>query len=141
MSVVCRHGQGAVIEKLRDGADLIIVLLKVAQADDLLRDHETLADVLAANTEADFTNYARKTVANASTTVTYDTVTNKWEAGAGSQTWASAGGATNNTLAKAIVCEDTGADATRRPLVALDFTATTTGSPLAANFTPFYRST
>ena len=42
---------------------LIVVLLKVVQSDALLQDHEDLGALLAAaNTEAAFTGYGRKTL-------------------------------------------------------------------------------
>jgi hypothetical protein len=59
------------------------------------------------------------------------------------QTWTSAGGATNNTLTRAIIFyEEAAADGTRIPLVALDFAATTDGNDLALQVAAagFYRA-
>jgi hypothetical protein len=52
------------------------------------------------------------------------------------QTWAAAGGAANNTLAKLLVCYDPdttgGTDSTVVPLTAHDFVTTTDGTDLIA---------
>lgn len=133
-NVVCKDGLGALVEKVRDGANVIVVLLKAAEADDVLRDYDDLAALLAAagNTEADFTNYARKTVANASVTPTYTSAANTWDVDIPDQVWADAGGATNNTLVKLLVCEDGASDAARKVLTAHDFAVTTDGTELTA---------
>lgn len=133
--VICNIGRGKLVEKLADGDGLIVVLLKTAQADDTLRDYDTLDAMLTAgggtaNVEADFTNYARKTIANGSVTVTVDDGNNRVDIDIPDQTWTSAGGASNNTLVKAVVCIDGANDAARIPVTAHDFTPTTDGSDL-----------
>lgn len=136
--------RGTLVEAKADGNDLIIVLLKVAQADNTLRDHNTLADVLgAANTEADFTNYVRKTILNANWTVTIDDTANTAAADFADQTWTAAGGASNNNLVKLLVCIDGANDAARRPVTLHDFVATTDGNDLTAQVAAagFYAST
>ena len=76
---------------------IVIVLLKVAEADDTLKDYETLAALLAgSNTEADFTNYARKVLTDAVISVTTPDHTNdRMDAPIPEQTFSSAGGASN----------------------------------------------
>lgn len=145
--VVCKHGEGAAVEKFRDGANLIIVLLKTAQADDTLRDYDDLAAALAAgggtaNVEANFTNYARKTVANGSVTLTYDSANNRYDIDIADQTYTSAGGGTNNTLVKALFCEDGANDAARKILTAQDCAVTTDGNNLVLQIATagFYRA-
>lgn len=131
--IVFNIAKGAVAEKVRDSATVLgVVLLKVAQADATLRDHDTLAAILAAaNTEADFTNYARKTGITA--TLTVDDTNERVDVDIPDQTWTAAGGASNNTLVKLIVYyEEAAADATRIPLTAHDFAVTTDGSDLTA---------
>lgn len=126
---------GAVAEKVRDAATNVgVLLLKVSEADGTLRDHDTVSAILAgANTEANFTNYARKTGLTGSIAV--DDTNNRVDVDLADQTWTAAGGATNNTLTDLIVYyEDAAADATRVPLVALDFVVTTDGSNLTAQF-------
>jgi hypothetical protein len=92
-----------------------------------------LAAVLAAaNTEADFTNYAREVIPNANWSVSINDGTNVASADFGDITWTAAGGGTNNNLAKLLVCVDGASDATRLPLTAHDFVATTDGNDLTA---------
>lgn len=116
---------------------LIVVLLKSAgiEADATIRDHNELGALLAAaNDEADFTNYARKTITSA--TITVDDTNNWVDVDIADQTWTSAGGAANNTLAGFLVCYDTdttgGADTDIIPLTKHDFSVTTDGSDLTA---------
>ena len=127
---------------------LIVVLLKSTglEADNTLNNYDDLAAVLAAaNDEADFTNYARKSV-TASVTVTVDDTNNWVDADLPDQTWTAAGGATNNTLGKLLVCYDgdtgAGTDSAIIPLTYHDFTATTDGSDLTAQIAAsgFYRA-
>ena len=136
--------RGTLVEAKADGNDLIVVLLKVVQADDTLRDHNDLAAVLAAaNTEADFTNYSREVILNAAWTVTIDDTTNEATANFADILWSPAGGATNNNLVKLLVCIDGANDAARRPVTAHDFVTTTDGNDLTAVVDPagFYAST
>lgn len=141
--LVFNISKGAVAEKVRDDATKVgVLLLKVAQADANLRDHDTIAALLAAaNTEANFTNYARKT--GITGTVTVDDGNDRTDIDFPDQTWVAAGGGTNNTLVKLIVFYDEGGtDATRIPLTAHDFAVTTDGSDLTAqiNAAGFYRA-
>ena len=125
--------KGAFIEKFRDGAaNGLILLLKVSEADDTMNNHDTVAALLAgANTEANFTNYARKT--GITGTITVDDTNNRVDLDIPDQTWSSAGGGTNNTLTDLIFgYEEAAADATRIPLSCHDFAATTDGSNLTA---------
>lgn len=119
------------------GCELVLVLLKVAEADATLIDYDTLAALLAgSNSEADFTNYAQKVMVAANVSRTVDD-TNNWQTSDfDDQTWTAAGGTTDNSLVKAIVCYDplgTGVAANMVPLTHHDFSATTNGSDLAAN--------
>lgn len=123
--------KGAFAEKIRDAdTNVGVLLLKVAEADATLIDYTTVAAILAgSNTEADFTNYARKT--GLTGVVTVDNTNNRVDCDFDDQTWTAAGGATNNTLAKAIVFyQESAADSGRIPLSHHDFVETTTGSDL-----------
>lgn len=115
-----------------DPTKIGVLLLKVAEADATLVDHDTVAAILAgANTEADFTNYARKTGITA--TPTLDDTNDRRDVDIPDQTWTSAGGAVNNTLVKLIIFyEQAAADATRIPIGAADFAETTDGNNLVA---------
>jgi hypothetical protein len=119
---------------------IVVVLCKVSEADGTLEDYDDLGALLAgSNTEADFTNYARKILADADVTAPAPDDTNNWQtADLPDQTWTSAGGATNNTLTKLIACYDPdstgGADSALIPLTHHDFVATTDGNDLIAQF-------
>lgn len=124
--------KGALAEKFRDsGANGLILLLKANEAEATLIDRDTVALTLAeaGTTEADFTNYARKT--GLTGTVTVDDVNDRVDIDMPDQTWVNAGGAVNNTLTKAAFCyEDSASDAGRVPGTHQDFAATTDGSSL-----------
>lgn len=116
---------------------LIVVLLKSTgiEADGTLKDYDDLAALLAAsNDECDFTNYARKTITSVTNTV--DDSGDKFDSDFADQTWTAAGGATNNTVAKLLVCYDpdttSGTDSSLVPLTAHDFSVTTDGTDLTA---------
>lgn len=115
-----------------DDALIAVLLQSGGQADNVLIDNDTLADVLAGNAEADFTNYSRQTLTGVSVTV--DDLTNVVRIDADDLTWTSAGGATNNTLAKLLICYDPdttgGDDSEIIPLTAHDVGLTTDGSTI-----------
>lgn len=117
---------------------LVIVLLKSGgEADSGLIQRDTLADVLSASTECDFTNYARKTLTDSDISASVvDDTNSRREADLADQTWTSAGGATNNTVAKLLVCYDPdttgGTDSSIIPLVAMDFAIMTNGTDITA---------
>jgi hypothetical protein len=134
--------KGGAAEKVRDDATKIgIMLLQVAESDAAMKDRTTLSDLLSGNTEANFTNYARKT--SISGTLAVDNSADQVTLDIPDQTWASAGGGTNNTLAKLITYYDEGGtDGTRIPLTAHDFVVTTDGSDVVAqiNSSGFYKA-
>lgn len=135
--------KGAVAEKFRDGAaNGLILLLKVNEATGTLADYDTVAAMLAgANTEANFTNYTRKT--GITGTITVDDTNDRVDVDIPDQTWVAAGGATNNNLTKLIVAyEEAAADATRIPLTHQDFVLTTDSSDITAqvNASGFFRA-
>jgi hypothetical protein len=130
----------------------IVVLLKTVEADATLKDYDSLGAILAAgggtaNVEANFTNYARKTLTDADTSATTPDDTNdRMDIDVADFTWTTAGGATNNTLAKLLICYDpdttSGTDSNIIPLTAHDFVATTDGTDLTAQIAAsgFYRA-
>ena len=136
--------KGAAAEMVRDGAsNLGMILLKANETEADLIDHDNLSVLIGAagNTEADFTNYARKTGLTGSITV--DDTNNRVDIDVPDQTWSSAGGAANNTLTKLIVYyENSASDAGRVPLTHHDFAITTDGSDVTAviNASGFYRA-
>lgn len=115
---------------------LILVLLKSTglEADDTLNNYDDLLALLAAaNDEGDFTNYARKVI-NSGISVVVDDTNNRTDIDFADQTYVNAGGATNNTLGKALLCYDPdttgGTDSEIKPMAAYNITATTDGNNL-----------
>jgi len=130
-------------------AALVVVLLKTAEADGTLEDYDTLAALLGgANTEADFTNYARKVLSDADLDAlpAPDDANNRRDLDLPDQTWVGAGGVSNNTTAKLLVCYDpdttSSTDANLIPLCYYDFLVTTDGSDVTAqvNAAGFFRA-
>lgn len=125
---------GAFAEKFRDGAaNGGVSLMKANEADETLRDRDTVAAVFAeaGNTEADFTNYARKTGISGS--ITIDDVNNRLDVDIGDQLFSSAGGAANNTLTKLLFWyEESASDAGRVPISQHDFGISTNGGDITA---------
>lgn len=118
---------------------LVVVLLSAVEADSVLQDYDTLADILAAagNTEATFTNYARKILTDAEISAPVpDDATDSQSSDAPDQTWSAAGGTTDNALVKALICFDSdttaGDDSNIIPLTFQDFAITTNGNDLTA---------
>lgn len=117
---------------------LIVVVLKVAEADATLIDYDTLSALLGgSNTESDFTNYARKVLTDTElAALAVDDTNDKFNIDIPDQTWTAAGGATNNTTVKLLLCYDDdttgGTDANIIPLCHYDFAATTDGNDLTA---------
>ena len=90
---------------LSAGSDQLVILLLQSSGlgtDTTLRNCQFISNVLAAGTEATFTNYARKTLTSG-VSVTFSTVAFTATIGIGTQTWFAAGGVTNNTIAKCVV--------------------------------------
>jgi hypothetical protein len=139
---ICNIAKGAAAEKARDDPTKFgILLIKVAESDAALKDRTTVADILTGNTEANFTNYTRKTGITA--TLTVDMPNDDVTLDMPDQTWSAAGGALNNTLAKLIIYYDEGGtDGTRVPISAHDFVVTTDGSDVVAqvNAAGFYKA-
>lgn len=126
-------GRGVRYCDLALGTDrLAIVLLQSSgyQGDATVRNYNTLAAILAtANLEATFTNYARVFVSSG-IVITPNTTTHANNVSIANLTWLAAGGTTNNTLAKLLICYQptSGAtDAQTIPLFSCDVSATTNG--------------
>lgn len=141
-------GRAAYYSTLPAASDALVVCLVKSsgiEADATIRDYDDLAALFAAaNDEADFTNYGRKTIT--SVTVTVDDTNNRVDVDFADQTWTSAGGASNNTIAALLVTydNDTGAgtDSAIVPMTKHDFSVTTDGSDLTAQVAAagFYRA-
>lgn len=118
---------------------LIVTLLQANVADATLEDFDNLSLLLAdaGNTEATFTNFARKVLTDADIGApTVDDTNSRQDADIADQTFTAAGGATNNTLTKLLICFDTdstgGDDTNIIPLTQHDFAITTDGTDIVA---------
>lgn len=137
-------GKGAAAEMFRDAAaNGIVLLLKASIADNTQKDFDDLAALIgdAGVDEADFTDYARKT--GLTGTITVDDTNDRVDVDLPDQTWAGAGGASNNTLVDLVVAyQNSAADSGRVPLTQHDFAVTTDDSDLTAQFNAagFYRA-
>jgi hypothetical protein len=124
--------KGAAAQLNRDNAGSgVLILLQAAEADSTLVDHEDVGALLAAagNTEATFTNYARKTALTL--TEDLDHTNDRVGLDMADQTFTDAGNGTNNSLVKAIVAISTGAgDANLIPIAHYDISVTTDGNNL-----------
>ncbi len=128
----------------------VVVLLKAAEADAVLEDYDDLGALLGAagNTEAVFTNYARKTLTDVELAAlpAPDDTNNRYDIDLPDQTWTAAGNGANDTLVKMLVCYDAdtgaGTDANIIPIAHYDFATTTDGSDLKAkiNAAGFFRA-
>lgn len=131
---IFNKSKGAFVEMIRDaGSKTLVMLMKANEAEATLIDRTDIADLLveAGNTEAVFTNYARKTAIVE--TVTEDLTNDRTDIDIPDQTWTSAGGAANDTLTKLVSAyENAAADASRIPMSHHDFAVTTDGSDLTA---------
>lgn len=111
---------------------LVYVLLQSTglDADSTLVDFDDLEALLAANNECNATNYARKSVTSA--TITVDDTNDRVDIDIADQTWTDLGGASNNTIAKLLICYDPdttgGDDGDIIPLTHHDLSLTTDGS-------------
>lgn len=126
---------------------LVLVVLAAAglEADAVLLDKDTLADVLAGTTnEVTNVGYARKVLdSTAGITVTVDDVNNRVDVDSADQTWATV--AAGDNWAKLLVCYDpdttAGTDADVVPLTAHDFAVTPDGTDIVASVAAFFRAT
>ena len=130
---------------------IIVVALKLVEADAVLEDYADLAALLAAagNTECDFTNYARTVLTDAELAVlpAPDNSADTASVDIPDITYTNAGGTLDNTLVKMIICYDSdttlGDDSDVVPLTAHSFAVdpTTDGTTLVIQSTDFFTAT
>ena len=156
-------GRGIEFWKRVDAGDpgtsrLILVLLKDTglETDAILKDYDNLSALLtAANTECDFTNYTRivytaadladpfKLSDRPARSATLDDTNDRHDGVLPTKSIVSAGGATNNTISKAVLCyapDSGGADTTFIPIAAFDANTTTNGQDLNIPGATVYRA-
>lgn len=140
-NVVPNRAKGKIAEKLANFTTGIQVIpLSAIGTDEAVRDagsgngDVTITTFLtdASATEQTGSTWVRKSIANASVTVTVDETNNLVKAVIPDQTW-TAVAAANNTVAL-IIAQDDGTDATDVVLTKHDFAVTTDGNDVTADF-------
>lgn len=139
---VFNQALGAVAEKIRDGANIQVLILATAgiETDAVLKDLDTVTQLVAGTTnEVTNANYARKSISNASVTLTVSDASDNATVDIADQTWTAIGA--GDGWNDAVTCEDVGgADTTRVPLTQHDFVLTPDGSDLTATIANFYQA-
>lgn len=145
---ISKHRLGEYWEKARAGSNqaIVAILYTAMPADDTLNDFDTVG-AITGDTEATFTNYARKFFTGSADALPtsqavpapiVDDVNNRVTLDLPDITWTDAGGAANNTLTRLLLAYDpnttTGDDTTLVPLLSFDLTATTDGNDLIIRF-------
>jgi hypothetical protein len=139
-------GRAAYYATLPAASDaLIVVPIETSgiEADETLKDHDTLSALLGGTSNEQTSNMTRKTLASVTVTVS-DTGGENWvNVDAVDPVWTAA---TGNAISALIICYDAdtgaGTDADIIPLVKLDCVMTPDGSDFTAQFasTGFYRA-
>lgn len=118
-----------------------IFLMQANEAEATLIDRDSISLVFAeaGSTEATFTNYANKNLADTALAAlpAPDDTNDRYEVDLPDQTWTAAGNGVNNTLTKLLTAYDpdgSDTDTTTIPLTHHDFAVTTDGSDLTAQF-------
>lgn len=122
--------KGAFVEMVRDSAaNLLMLLLKVADTDAAMKDTATVTALLATTAdEATDASYARKTALTG--TITVDNTNDRVDVDIPDQTWTALAGAAITDLV--IAYENAAADGTRIPVSLHDFAITPDGSDVTA---------
>lgn len=130
--VIFNIAKGALVEKVRDGAaNLIIILLETVEADATLIDHDNLNDLFAGTSvEATATGYARQT--GVTGTVVVDDIANVTGVNIPVQDFAALTG--NAVVAVIVAYEESAAETGRIPLTKHDISHTPDSTPLRVRF-------
>ncbi len=122
----------------------IAVLLKLSVVDGTAKDFDDLGAVLgdAGTTEADATDYVRKTITDPTRTV--DDTNDRIDIDVSDIVWTALGNGTNNALTDLLFCYDAdttgGADANIIPCTQHDFILTTQDTDVTAQVANFFRA-
>lgn len=122
-----------VIDNTPVNSVLVLAYLTVKQADGTIRDHRNFQALMAANTEAAFTNYQRIELdQSAGITITIDDTADTVTVDIPDQAIASAGGTTDESVVAAVIGykpdSTVSDDTTIIPLYKFDVTGTTNGN-------------
>lgn len=117
---------------------IYLFLQSGCENDDLMKDRNTLADVLSASSEASYTNYVRGEIDAATAPVVDDTADSQYSYNsAGGFYLAAQGNPVIQDIAKLIICYDPGGgDSSIIPLVAYDFVFTASGGDISGSEDP-----
>lgn len=135
--------KGAVTEKIRDGANIQVIALSATgiESDAVLLDKDFFSDTVSGATdEATNTGYARKSISNASVTLTIDDTLDKAVVDIADQTWTGVA-ATPNWSALVTVEDAGGVDTARMNMTKHDFAVTPDGSDITAQVANFFQAT
>lgn len=138
-NLVANIAKGAIAEKIRDGANIQVVPIDVgATTDAVLLDLDFLTNVLGSATERTTGGWNRKSIANASITLTVDDTLDRVAVDIADQTWTAVSAGVVTDL---VIVEDVGgADGTRVFLTLHDFPITPDGSDVQVTVTDFFRA-
>lgn len=125
----------------------IVSLWNITQSDAVQRDLDDIAAIEASGSNAELTsgtnaNYARKTLADGTLTITYDDTNDRTEVDCADQTWTALGAGTAITDVIIGYDSDTtaGTDSGILPWTQHDFAITPDGSDVTAQIAVFYRA-
>ena len=130
--------KGRFVEIMNDGADIQVIPCSAIAADGVWEDGYANATVTtvfaaAANTEAVGSTWVRKDHTNANVTSQVDDTANLWRVIIDNDdTWSAV--AASNDVVALVIAEDTNTDATDRIIGKWDFSVTTDGNDVTANY-------
>ncbi len=132
MSYPFNVGLARLHQLVDDGATFKLMVLKAVAAESVLKPLDTVAAILSngSTDEADFTNYARKTLA---VSKTVDDTGHKVEFSFAEVTFTAAGGATNNTAVAAVIYVEVTDDSDSIPICLGTVSFTTDGNDVKIN--------
>jgi len=126
---------------------IVLILLSAAVSDAVMEDYSTLTALLAANTECVFDNYSRKVLTDAEiASSVIDNTANSHYVNVPAVTYTSAGGTTDETVIRGIVCyvadvADVAVDANLELLTYHTTNALTNGNNLNLNAGTYFTAT
>lgn len=135
---VLNHSLGRTAEKFDDGANCILIVLSSMDVDATVKDGnpanflDTILSLGSTNEATGSSWSVRKTITNASVTVTVDDSGDNVRVFLPDQTYTAVASANDTT--DLLVCEDGASDAVRQVLTAHDFAVTTDGNDVTADF-------
>lgn len=135
---------GAIAEKIRDGANIQVILIAATgvESDATLKDKDTVSDYFSgATNESTNTGATRKSISNASVTLTVNDTLDRVEVDIADQTWTGLANDGTGNVTGILTAEDVGgADGSRIPLTQHTFPITPDGTDVTATIADFHRA-